>query len=90
MASAKWAGLMAARDALAKHVDEETLERECKRIADALEMSLEMKIVHIHPYKNPLLFFENPFDLSSRTLGKMIVEASLQAIDLLDRAGFTL
>ncbi len=89
MASAKWAGLQAARDALAKHVDEETLERECKRIADALEMSLEMKIVHIHPYKNPLLFFENPFDLSSRTLGKMIVEASLQASDLLDRAGFT-
>lgn len=88
-AGAKWAGLSAARDALAKHVDEETLERECRRIADALEMSLEMKIVHIHPYKNPLLFFENPFDLSSRTLGKMIVEASLQASDLLDRAGFT-
>jgi predicted acylesterase/phospholipase RssA len=89
MASAKWAGLMAARDALAKHVDEETLERECRRIADALEMSLDMKIVHIHPYKNPLLFFENPFDLSSRTLGKMIVEASLQASDLLDKTGFT-
>ncbi len=88
-ARAKWAGLMAARDALAKHVDEETLETECRRIANALEMAVDMKILHIHPFKNPLLFFENPFDLSSRTLGKMLVEASLQASDLLDQAGFT-
>jgi predicted acylesterase/phospholipase RssA len=89
MARTKWAGLMAARDALAPHVDEETLERESRRIADALEMSLEMKIIHLHPFKNPLLFFESPFDLSSRTLAKMIVEASLQASELLDQAGFT-
>ncbi|HEY3056441.1 MAG TPA: patatin-like phospholipase family protein [Thermoanaerobaculia bacterium] len=87
-ARAKWAGFTAARDALAPHVDEETLELESRRIADALEMSLSMKIIHIHPYKNPLLFFENPFDLSSRTLGKMIVEASIQASELLDKAGF--
>jgi predicted acylesterase/phospholipase RssA len=87
-ARAKWAGLMAARDALAGHVDEQTLEAESARIAKALEMSTEMKIVHLHPFKNPLLFFEDPFDLSSRTLGKMIVEASLQASELLDQAGF--
>jgi predicted acylesterase/phospholipase RssA len=87
-AKAKWAGLQAARDALAPHVDEETLERESKRIATALEMSLEMKIIHVHPYKNPLLFFGNAFDLSPRSLGKMLVEASLQASDLLDREGF--
>jgi predicted acylesterase/phospholipase RssA len=89
-AKAKWAGLQAARDALAQYVDEETLERESKRIAKALEMSLEMKIIHIHPYKNPLLFFGNAFDLSPRSLGKMLVEASLQASDLLDREGFPL
>lgn len=88
-ARAKVAGLMAARDALAPHVDEETLEREVRRIAKALEMSIDMKIIHLHPFKNPLLFFESPFDLSSRTLGKMIVEASLQASELLDQAGFT-
>ncbi len=87
-ARAKWAGLIAARDALAPYVDEETLERESRRIATALEMSLEMKIIHVHPYKNPLLFFGNPFDLSPRSLGKMLVEASLQASDLLDREGF--
>ncbi len=89
-AKAKWAGLQAARDALAPHVDEETLERESQRIAKALEMSLEMKIIHVHPYKNPLLFFGNAFDLSPRSLGKMLVEASLQASDLLDREGFPL
>ena len=87
-ARSKFAGLMAARDALAPHVDEETLEREVRRIAAAMEMSIDMKIMHIHPFKNPLLFFESPFDLSSRTLGKMIVEASLQASELLDQAGF--
>jgi predicted acylesterase/phospholipase RssA len=87
-ARAKAAGLAAARDALAKHLSEEALETECARIAKAMEMSLEMKIIHLHPFKNPLLFFENPFDLSSRTLGKMIVEASLQASELLDQAGF--
>jgi predicted acylesterase/phospholipase RssA len=89
-AKAKWAGLQAARDALAPHVDEETLERECRRIADALDMSLQMKIIHVHPYKNPLLFFGNAFDLSPRSLGKMLVEASLQASDLLDREGFSM
>ena len=89
-ARAKWAGVQAARDALAPYVDEETLERESKRIAAALEMSLEMKIIHVHPYKNPLLFFGNAFDLSPRSLGKMLVEASLQASDLLDREGFPL
>ena len=89
-AKAKWAGLQAARDALAPHVDEETLERESARIAKALEMSLEMKVIHVHPYKNPLLFFGNAFDLSPRSLGKMLVEASLQASDLLDREGFPL
>ena len=89
-ARAKWAGLQAARDALAPHVSEETLEVESKRIAAALEMSLEMKIIHVHPYKNPLLFFGNAFDLSPRSLGKMLVEASLQASDLLDREGFPL
>jgi predicted acylesterase/phospholipase RssA len=88
-ARAKFAGLMAARDALAPHVDEETLEREMRRIAKALEMSIDMKIIHLHPFKNPLLFFEGSFDLSSRTMGKMIVEASLQASELLDQAGFT-
>ncbi len=87
-AKAKWAGLSAARDALAPYVDEETLERESRRIAAALEMSLEMKLIHVHPYKNPLLFFGNAFDLSPRSLGKMLVEAALQASDLLDREGF--
>jgi predicted acylesterase/phospholipase RssA len=87
-ARAKWAGLSAARDALAPYVDEETLERESRRIAAALEMSLDMKIIHVHPYKNPLLFFGNAFDLSPKSLGKMLVEASLQASDLLDREGF--
>jgi predicted acylesterase/phospholipase RssA len=86
--AAKTQGLAAARDALAPHVDEETLERESRRIAHALDMSYDMRIVYLHPFKNPLLFFENPFDLSSRTLGKMIVEASLQASELLDREGF--
>jgi predicted acylesterase/phospholipase RssA len=85
---AKVQGLSAARDALAPHVDEETLERESRRIAHALDMSYDMRILHLHPFKNPLLFFENPFDLSSRTLGKMLVEASLQASELLDREGF--
>ena len=33
-------------------------------------------------------FFGNAFDLSPRSLGKMLVEASLQASDLLDREGF--
>ena len=81
-------GLAAARDALAPYVDEETLERESRRIAAALEMSLEMKVIHLHPHRNPLLFFGDPFDLSPRTLGKMIVEASLQASELLEREGF--
>ncbi|HEX9164185.1 MAG TPA: patatin-like phospholipase family protein [Thermoanaerobaculia bacterium] len=88
-ARAKFAGFMAARDALAPHVDEETLERESRRIAAALEMSIDMKIVHLYPHKNPLLFFESPYDLSPRATVKMIVEASLQASELLDHAGFT-
>lgn len=86
---AKTAALEAARDLLAPHLDEEALERATRRIADALEISVDMKILYLHPYKNPLLFFENPFDLSSRTLAKMLVEASLQASELLDKAGFT-
>ena len=86
---AKTNGLAAARDALAPYLDEETLERVSRRIARELEISLDMKVLFIHPFKNPLLFFENPFDLSSRTLAKMLVEASLQAGDLLDKAGFT-
>jgi predicted acylesterase/phospholipase RssA len=81
-------GLAVARDILSKHVDEETLERECERIANALEISAEMKVVHLHPFKNPLLFFGNPFDLSPRGLAKMVVEAYLQASELLDREGF--
>lgn len=85
---AKAAGLAVARDLLSKHLDEESLERATQRIADALEISTEMKILYLHPFKNPLLFFENPFDLSSRTLAKMLVEASLQASELLDKAGF--
>jgi len=84
----KAAALAVVRDILSRHVDEETLERECRRVADALDMSLEMKTLFIHPYKNPLLFFGNPFDLSSRSFTKMIVEASLQASELLDREGF--
>ncbi|MGZ8796571.1 MAG: patatin-like phospholipase family protein [Thermoanaerobaculia bacterium] len=87
-ARAKAAGLAAARDALSRHVDEQTLEAETRRIAKALEMTAGMKIVHLHPFRNPLLFFESPFDLSSRTMGKMIVEASLQSSELLDQAGF--
>jgi predicted acylesterase/phospholipase RssA len=85
---AKTNGLAAARDALAPLLDEEALERASRQIARALEMSLDMKVLYIHPFKNPLLFFENPFDLSSKTLAKMLVEASLQAGDLLDKAGF--
>ena len=76
------------RGILAKHLDEETLEHECTRIAHALEIAADMKIVHIHPFKNPLLFFGNPFDLSPRGLAKMVVEAYLQASDLLEREGF--
>ena len=86
--AAKANGLAAARDALSKHLDEETLERETRRIARALDMSYDMKVIYLHPFKNPLLFFENPFDLSSRTLAKMLVEASLQASELLDQHGF--
>ena len=76
------------RDILSKHLDEETLEHECDRIAHALEIAADMKIVHVHPVKNPLLFFGNPFDLSPRGLAKMVVEAYLQASDLLEREGF--
>ena len=43
-------------------------------------MSLEMKIIHVHPYKNPLLFFGNAFDLSPRSLGKMLVDAAGAAL----------
>jgi predicted acylesterase/phospholipase RssA len=81
-------GLAVAREILSQYVDEETLERECARIAGALEISAGMKIVHIHPFKNPLLFFGNPFDLSPRGLAKMVVEAYLQASELLEREGF--
>jgi predicted acylesterase/phospholipase RssA len=87
-ARAKASALEVARDILSKHVDEETLERECQRIANALEISADMKMVHLHPFKNPLLFFGDPFDLSPRVLAKMVVEAYLQASELLDREGF--
>src|SRR6266852_4247814 len=76
------------RDTLSRHVDEETLERECRRVAAALDVSLDMKTLFIHPHKNPLLFFGNPFELSPRTFAKMVVEASLQASEVLDREGF--
>lgn len=89
LAKSKGAAMDTVRNILAKYVDEETLDRECRRVAAALDMSLDMKVLHLHPFKNPLLFFGDPFDLSSRTLAKMMVEASLQASDLLDRAGFT-
>lgn len=78
------------RDILSKHLGEEALERECQRIANALEISAQMKILHLHPFKNPLLFFGNPFDLSPRGLAKMVVEAYLQTSDLLEREGFAL
>jgi predicted acylesterase/phospholipase RssA len=84
----KTAALAAVRDILSRHVDEETLERECHRVAEALNVSLEMKTLFIHPHKNPLLFFGNPFELTPRTFAKMVVEASLQASELLDREGF--
>jgi predicted acylesterase/phospholipase RssA len=87
-AKAKTDALAIVHDVLSRHVDEETLERECRRVAAALEISSEMKTVFIHPWKNPLLFFGNPFELSSRTFAKMVVEASLQASELLDREGF--
>ena len=86
----KAAGLAAARDVLSKYVDEETLERESRRIAAAMQISYDMKIIHVHPFKNPLLFFGDAFDLSPRNLGKMLVEASLQASELLEREGFPL
>ena len=85
---AKNNSLSIVREVLSRHVDEDTLERECRRIANALDVSLEMKTLFIHPFKNPLLFFGNPFDLSSRSFAKMVVEASLQASELLDREGF--
>src|SRR6058998_2533529 len=37
---AKVKGMEIARDILSRHLDEETLERECQRIATALEISL--------------------------------------------------
>jgi predicted acylesterase/phospholipase RssA len=85
---AKTAALATVRDILSRHLDEETLEREYGRVAAALGVSVQMKTIYIHPYKNPLLFFGNPFDLSSRSFAKMVVEASLQASQLLDREGF--
>lgn len=87
-ARSKAHALEVARDILSKHVDEETLEIECRRIASALDVSADMKMVHLHPYKNPLLFFGNPFDLSPRVLAKMVVEAYLQSSELLEREGF--
>jgi predicted acylesterase/phospholipase RssA len=87
-ARAKAHALEVARDILSKHLDEEAFERETARIAHALEMSVDMKMVHLHPFKNPLLFFGDPFDLSPRVLAKMVVEAYLQASELLDREGF--
>ncbi len=87
-ARARAHGLAVARDIISKYVDEETLENECSRIAHALDIDADMKIIHIHPFKNPLLFFGNPFDLSPRGLAKMVVEAYLQSSQLLEREGF--
>ena len=87
-ARAKSRALALVRDLLSKHMDEPALEQECRRIAHALEMSADMKVVYLHPFKNPLLFFGNPFDLSPKGLAKMVVEAYLQAGELLDREGF--
>jgi predicted acylesterase/phospholipase RssA len=75
------------RDILSKHLDEEALEHECRRIAHALDISADMKVIYLHPFKNPLLFFGNPFDLSPKGLAKMVVEAYLQSSELLDREG---
>jgi predicted acylesterase/phospholipase RssA len=77
------------RDILSRYLDEATLEQECQRIATALELSLEMKTIFLHPYTNPLLFFGNPYDLSPRMFAKMLIEATIQAGELLDREGFT-
>jgi predicted acylesterase/phospholipase RssA len=76
------------RDLLSRYLDEETLEHECERIAAAMEISLSMKTIFLHPYSNPLLFFGNPFDLSPRVFAKILVEATIQASELLDREGF--
>ena len=76
------------RDILSRHLDEATLEQECQRIATALELSLEMRTIFLHPYTNPLLFFGNPYDLSPRMFAKMLIEATIQAGELLDREGF--
>jgi len=78
------------RDILSRHLDEATLEEECERIATALEVSLEMKTVFLHPYSNPLLFFGNPFDLSPKTFAKILIEATIQAGELLEREGFAI
>jgi predicted acylesterase/phospholipase RssA len=78
------------RDILSRHLDEATLEEECHRIAAALEVSLEMKTVFLHPYSNPLLFFGNPFDLSAKMFAKILVEATIQASELLEREGFVI
>jgi predicted acylesterase/phospholipase RssA len=78
------------RDILSRHLDEATLEEECERIAAALEVSLEMKTVFLHPYSNPLLFFGNPFDLSPKTFAKILIEATIQAGELLEREGFAI
>ena len=87
-ARAKVRGFAMIRDILSKHLDEQTLEKECRRIAHALDISADMKVIYLHPFKNPLLFFGNPFDLSPRGLAKMVVEAYLQTSELLDREGF--
>ena len=85
---AKTKAMEITRDLLSRYLDEETLERECERIAAAMEISLSMKTVFLHPYSNPLLFFGNPFDLSPRMFAKILVEATIQASELLDREGF--
>ena len=87
-ARAKAKAMEITRDLLSRYLDEETLERECERIAAAMEISLSMKTIFLHPYSNPLLFFGNPFDLSPRMFAKILVEATIQASELLDREGF--
>ncbi len=80
--------LASMRDLLAPHLDEETLEREIARLARELDLAPGMRTLHLHPHRNPLLFFGNPFDLSPRTFGKLLLEAYLQASELLERNGF--
>ena len=54
-------------------------KRDIESLLDEAESILEMHqntdIIFINPDKNPLLFFGNPFDLSAKAMGRIIVEA---------------